>query len=363
MTSELTNALNQILKWIKKNKPWYVKYLQPGLSRGEIENLVRDLQIQLPSEVYELYQWRNGASEGDLGQETAWLFQNWTFKPLQEVVAQYKKSLSNQPNRDLSRNQCNSYFSNFERLEIFYNPWQSQTGLILINTILDFCPVILEYFDEGDLSILQKYTSITTMMQTMAECYETGAYYIDPKVYEGYFISCHPQKEHLIWRKYNSKIIEFALPALQQGSLCGQFFIYFSQDLIEFKELRAVEPLVQALQKPIDLSGDFFNYINPKEEIAKILGELGDRRTVSVIISVLEDESDNWYYRTRVAAAKSLGQLKDKRATDSLLNALQDNISDVRRTAAWALGEIKDIKAVEPLSQLLGDEDNSVNEA
>ncbi len=64
MTSELTNALDRILKWIEQYKPWYVNYLQPGLSRGEIENLVRDLPIQLPEEVYELYQWRNGASEG-----------------------------------------------------------------------------------------------------------------------------------------------------------------------------------------------------------------------------------------------------------------------------------------------------------
>lgn len=66
--------------------------MQPGLSRDEIEDLVKDLPFKIPSEVYELYQWRNGARDGDLGQETAWLFGNLTFKPLEQVIAQYKEA-------------------------------------------------------------------------------------------------------------------------------------------------------------------------------------------------------------------------------------------------------------------------------
>ncbi|MBW4598631.1 MAG: hypothetical protein KME29_03220 [Calothrix sp. FI2-JRJ7] len=69
--TELINALERILKWTKQHRPRYVDYLQPGLSRGEIEDLVKDLPFQIPLEVYELYQWRNGARDGDLGQETA----------------------------------------------------------------------------------------------------------------------------------------------------------------------------------------------------------------------------------------------------------------------------------------------------
>ncbi|OKH53780.1 hypothetical protein NIES2101_10030 [Calothrix sp. HK-06] len=63
--SDLTEALDRILKWIIKHKSSYINYLQPGLSRNEIENLVKDLPFKIPSEVYELYQWRNGVTEGD----------------------------------------------------------------------------------------------------------------------------------------------------------------------------------------------------------------------------------------------------------------------------------------------------------
>ena len=56
MTSQLTNALNRILNWIEKYNSYYVKYLQPGLSKKEVDNLVEDLPFKLPSEVYELYQ-------------------------------------------------------------------------------------------------------------------------------------------------------------------------------------------------------------------------------------------------------------------------------------------------------------------
>lgn len=233
----------------------------------------------------------------------------------------------------------------------------------MINEILDFCPVIWQYFDEGELVICKKYTNIATMMQTIAECYETGTYYIHPTKDDGFFVHCHPQVEHYYWRKYNSQTIEIALQALQQGLFDGQFFIYFSQDFIEFKYLRALEPLLKALETPIDLSEDFFN-INAKEEIIIILGELGDAKAVPAIIIALEDEDfDNLLYTTKFHAAKSLGQLKDKRGSDFILKILEDSESHLRTISAWALGEVGDIKAIEPLSQLLEDEDNSVREA
>lgn len=345
MNSDLTDALNRILSWIEQNKPWYVEYLNPGLSISEIEEIAKDLPCQLPPEVYELYQWRNGARKGDLGQETAWLFENWTFRPLQEILARYQKYLSEKRLWGTHQIKTIPYFKNFKRLGIFYNAGQGKTGSIWIHNNLEFCPVIFEYCEEGDLSILQKYTSLTSMMLTMAECYETGAYYIEPEMYGGYFISRNPEKAHQVWRKYNSNIIEFALQSLQPTALCGQFFIYFSDDLIEFKDSRAVEPLVQGLQilnyqnAERNQLEDPFNYSDPKRQVARILGELGDSRAIPALIAVLKDDyCNNWNYMTKVYAAKALGQLRDERATYPLIDALTDSESEVRRTAAWALG-------------------------
>lgn len=379
MTSDLANALDRILRWIEQHKPSYVTHLQPGLSLAEIEEIVGNLSIQLPLEFCQLYQWRNGAREGDLGRETAWLFENWTFLPLQEAVARHQKSRSEahlliekQKHRWRNRRiKSIPYFRNFKCFEIFYNAGQYQTGSIWIHNNLEFCPVIFEFFEEGDLSILQKYTSLTSMMLTMAECYETGAYYMEPELYGGYFITNNLEKSRQIWHKYNSNIIEFALKALQPDALCGQFFRYFSDDLIEFKDLRAVEPLVQGLQilnnknaDPFDQLEDPFNYFDPKMEIARILGELGDTTAVPTLIAVLKDDyCNNWNYMTRVCAAKALGQLKDEQATYPLIDVLENNESEVRRMAAWALGEIKDPRAIEPLLRLMGDEDTIVLEA
>lgn len=371
MDSELTNALNRILKWIEQHKPWYVEYLQPGLSRAEIEEIVCDLPIQLSSEICELYQWRNGAKKGDLGQETAWLFENWTFKPLREVVTQYQQYLSEKRNWKIHQINTIPYFKNFKILSVFYNGGKGQTGSLWVHDNLEFCPVIFEHFEEGDLSIFQKYTSLTSMMLTMAECYETDAYYIDPEVYGGYFISRNSKKAYKIWRKYNSNIIEFALQSLQSAALKGQFFVYFSDDLIEFKDLRAVKPLVQGLQilncqnaDQFDLLEDPFKYFDPKKQIARILGELGDTRAIPALIAVLKDDDcNNWNYMTKVCAAKALGQLGNEQATYPLIDALSNLHSEVRQMVVWALGQIQDKRAAKPLINALQDSDSQVREA
>lgn len=384
MSSELTDALNRILSWIEQHKPKYVEYLYPGLSKDEIDGLVQDLPIQFSPELYELYQWRNGARLGDMGQETAWLFENWTFTPLQEIVAQYQKELSEKQFRSSRPIKTVPYFKYFKGLKIFYNLAWTQSGSVFIKNTLDFCPVIFQDFEEGGLSILKKYSSLTNMMLTMAECYETGAYFIEPEEYGGYFIIRHPEKERQIWYKYNCEIIEFALKSLEPTALCSLFFLHFSDDLIEFKDSRAVEPLIEGLQllnhqnadPDSHIKDDPFLYFDPKEEVARILGELGDARAVPVLIATLKDEGhNNWDYNTKVSAANALGQIKDERATypliDALIDALEDSeieeqqlgecgLQKIRYIVVWALSEIGDLRAAEPLIEALRDEEHEV---
>jgi hypothetical protein len=370
MTSELTNALNRILSWIERHRPSWIEYLYPGLSKDEIDDLVRDLPIQFSPEFYELYQWRNGAVEGDEWKETAWIFHSWTFRPLQEIVAELRQDIFThqtiQKDNITDVDIIKAYWDNFNYLNIFYHILWEDNGYVLINNILNFCPIIFHRFEEGELTLLEKYTSLTSMMLTIAECYEAGAYFI------GDYISRHPEKEYQIWRKYNSQIIEFALQAIQQGSLCGQFFTYFSNDLIEFKDPRTVEPLIQGLQLLNHQNAERFNqqnndpflYYDPKEEVARILGELGDARAVPVLIATFKDDChNNWDYQTKVSAAKALGQLKDEQATYPLIEALQDNEDEVRLMAVWALGEIGDLRAVDSLIDALRDSNYRVKQA
>ncbi|MEG4319893.1 MULTISPECIES: HEAT repeat domain-containing protein [unclassified Microcoleus] len=370
MTSELTDALNRILSWIERHEPSWTEYLYSGLSKDEIDDLVRDLPIEFPPELYELYQWRNGAVEGDEWKETAWIFHSWTFRPLQEVVAGLHRDIFThqtiQTDNIADVDIIKHYWKNCNYLNIFYQILWEDNGCVLINNILNLCPIIFQRLEEGELTLLEKYTSLTSMMLTIAECYEAGAYFIGDYIYR------HPEKEYQIWRKYNFQIIEFALQAIQQGSLCGRFFTYFSNDLIEFKDPRTVEPLIQGLEllnhqnveRLNQQNNDPFLYYEPKEEVARILGELGDTRAVPVLIAALKDDChNNWDYQTKVSAAKALGQLKDEQATYPLIEALQDNKDEVRQMAVWPLGEIGDLKAVDSLIDALRDSDYWVKQA
>jgi cell wall assembly regulator SMI1 len=61
--SRLTEALESFYNLLCLEYPEIASHLQPGLTREEIDNRVKNLQFSLPEEVYELYQWRNGMQQ------------------------------------------------------------------------------------------------------------------------------------------------------------------------------------------------------------------------------------------------------------------------------------------------------------
>ena len=65
--SQLTEALERISIWIEKHQleedGKIVPVLAPGLTREQIDFKVKDMPFQLSEEIYQLYQWANGADE------------------------------------------------------------------------------------------------------------------------------------------------------------------------------------------------------------------------------------------------------------------------------------------------------------
>jgi hypothetical protein len=61
--SELISALESISAWYDKNK--FRSVFRPGFYRADIDEIVKDLQFEVPNELYELYEWCNGSSEND----------------------------------------------------------------------------------------------------------------------------------------------------------------------------------------------------------------------------------------------------------------------------------------------------------
>ncbi len=325
--STLTNALNRILAcWERNGNEKLVHNLMPGLSYAEIEQLVQELPIQLPPEVFELYQWRNGSKyeEGE----------GW-YLPLQDAVKfclnkiQYYQPPFNEGNIAII---CLLFY-------IFPpDPISEQVGYILIPESLDACPVIFET-QNSEPSITRKYASLTAMMLTIAEYLETE---ID--AYE-------TEERYQIWRKYNISILDNALAKLTKN-ICLQSLVEIAIDLTMFKDSRAVEPLINLLEGSL-LEVDEVEQMGIRAFAADILGYSGDFRAVEPLINALQDE----YHATRYNAAISLGKLKDERTVQPLINALKDSDEDVRRAAA---GSLVQQKSVEPLIQALNSNDQNV---
>ncbi|OKH43013.1 hypothetical protein NIES2101_31670 [Calothrix sp. HK-06] len=91
--SDLTNALDKILSWLQKNYPSHVALLQPGLTEAEINELIEDLPLQLPQDIRELYQWKNGSIIIGDYEDFCWAFECWSFYPLELIIDGYCHNL------------------------------------------------------------------------------------------------------------------------------------------------------------------------------------------------------------------------------------------------------------------------------
>lgn len=86
--------------------------------------------------------------------------------------------------------------------------------------------------------------------------------------------------------------------------------------------------------------------------LVRALGEMKDRRAVSVLIEMLKQKPKDYYTEksgARRDAAAALGKMGDKQAVPMLIEALKDKDDYVRWYAAVALGRISDKRAVPAL--------------
>ncbi|MEL6462495.1 MAG: hypothetical protein AAFQ91_30445 [Cyanobacteria bacterium J06621_15] len=160
--SELTNALNRILNWFENNKPSTVESLQPGLTIEEIDEKVKDLPFRLTQEVYELYQWRNGMID-----DGSCFFIYYRFIPLEEAIEHSRTVME-----DIRLLFPFGWFPIFE-FEGDYS------AIICAEEKTEYSLILDMYEDDTNIA----HPSLTNMMCCIAECYETGAYYIDESGY------------------------------------------------------------------------------------------------------------------------------------------------------------------------------------
>ncbi|PSF35822.1 hypothetical protein C7H19_15475 [Aphanothece hegewaldii CCALA 016] len=370
--SLLTQALEQILKWSSKHYPLTVTRLNQGLSYAEIKRLTKDWPIQPPTEIYELYQWRNGVGDGFITCEFAGLFDIWGFLPLENV------SLKKQPS-PYEYELEPFYYS----LNIFFSYESFLQGYLVFNdkgetNWVEFGEVI-----DGFYIRKSYYTNLTNMLLTIAESYKK-VHFQDSQ--NNWIKNEELQKK--IWNKYNSsKISESTLTQFIQKPS----FYWLNQLMrnhLDFLEPKTQDTLIQILQK-----------IQQNSE---------DKRIIEMTTRILEQPRENFYQKfnlstllkeywkirepevseferfcflvEKVNVEEDIKQIDKNRreedlkravifllfmlkAANTLIQALKHNDVGIRREAAWALGEIKDLKAVDSLIETLSDSDQQVRQA
>lgn len=197
LMSVLIDYLNYILRWLEQNKPSFAESLQPGLSQLQIrERLENEFPLFLPTEFYELYQWRNGVSYGD--EDFARFFPGYTFYSLEYAIDQYQELVEDAEEFAEISDLDSSDTWRHNLLPIFSFNMEDYICILGSDTPQKTYPM-LEFFGETRESII-RYDSLTSMMKTIVECYITEVYYLNV---DGY-IEVDYSREESIRRQYNN---------------------------------------------------------------------------------------------------------------------------------------------------------------
>jgi hypothetical protein len=157
--SDLTEALERFDYWLWDYYPNIFKSLPKGLTLEEIEEDAQSLLFDLPKEIQELYQWKNG---GPPLFYSHFCPEGLVFYSLSKAVQiTHELTGSEYVGNFLERKQINNaffMFRSFERWLHFADCSDDEVSPILLLT------------DDPHLRI--SYTSLTSMVLTAVECYE-----------------------------------------------------------------------------------------------------------------------------------------------------------------------------------------------
>ncbi|NER35202.1 MAG: SMI1/KNR4 family protein [Oscillatoria sp. SIO1A7] len=306
--SNLNDGLQRIMNWLQKNQPKYAASFLPGLKHDEIKVHEEELGFKLPEEIYELYLWRNGTLED----ANALFFTPMQYLPLAEAV-----SYSRGWNKFRSEGE-----DIFEQKDVWYI---KSPQFIFVRSNCDYCAIpigiekqarlpVMSIASEGEQCVF--YTNLLAMILTLADCYETGAYYLDTNEY-----LCEDEcKAAQLLRIYNYDISENALSSLHL--------------------------LFETSQK--DTNSKFLEKV---AQHTTTVARFKDRRGVDLLLKALL----SWRLKkssirdgTCISIARALGRMCDKRAVQLLTHTWQEDRSQlVRKEAGQALSELMELLRIE----------------
>jgi cell wall assembly regulator SMI1 len=163
--ARLFRALDRILDHLVRLKHPVVKMLQPPLTAAEVAAVEATLPFQLTEEVRAIYRWRNGitVSQTDILAHQ-WFFPGYYFPSLQEARLRFE-GRKNAPQWHRG----------------WYPLFDSGAGDFYIvpckKKAQESTPVI--GFLHGEPEQPVEYLSVVSMVETLAECYEKGAFFLN----------------------------------------------------------------------------------------------------------------------------------------------------------------------------------------
>ena len=205
--SILTESLEKVFTWLLTHQPSYALALQSGLTYAQIQEKTKDLPFKLPTEVVELYQWRNGTKDSE--QYTSRFFPAFTFLSLDQALIHYNELIdfAVESGRILISDPTTqiSWEDNINPNEIYNPKWfplftfQNEDYYLSIGSEQEeVSSVILDFSTQGS-ETRPAYESLTKMILAIAECYEENVYFLG----EFSLVVNDEEQEESIRLKYN----------------------------------------------------------------------------------------------------------------------------------------------------------------
>ena len=197
----LTDTLERISIILEQRFSPFARSFTPGLSRAEIDSALGDLSHRLPEEVYELYQWSGGQAYRE-GEVITSLFYGLSFFSLPEAIDAIEAL------EDPSIEEYSARYIGKSLFPVFGT--DKQFLCVALQSDRTESSPLLEVSEIRETTIL--YSSLTSMMLTFAESFESNVISSD----ENGYIDYDRAEFWRIYRKYNLNILELALERLRQ---------------------------------------------------------------------------------------------------------------------------------------------------
>lgn len=207
--SPLTDALNRIQAWLQSNYPVVADSITPGLSLEEIQEITQVLPFSLPDDVYELYQWSRGHAP-----ETQTIYTHM-FEPYEGMaLCSLETAIEILPIFEDEFEECAVKYIGKPLFPIFQTD-ASYLCVVGESDNKESSPII---FVSEINETRNRYTSLTSMMLTLADCFEAGAVSFNEKGYSNWY----GEKFASIYLKHNFNLLKFSLKRLKQELVTTQ---------------------------------------------------------------------------------------------------------------------------------------------